>query len=222
MDKVEVAVPEDVGATILTIMRTGGSEGPLHGRFFTVDGTAQAGSDFESINGNVSFENGEMSQTISVPIKDDALKEDMENFMVELLVEDDPSMRSIAFVNIIDNDNNPGVFEFRESQVSVREGSARVSLTIIRTDGTDGSVSLRLRTVDGSARLGEDYTLRSKVISFSDGEREKTVDIDIIDDNIREGPEHFKIGLFDPTNGAILGPNSIFAVTILDDDGEFS
>ncbi|CAL1293441.1 unnamed protein product [Larinioides sclopetarius] len=139
--------------------------------------------------------------------------------MVELLVEDDPSLKSIAFVNIIDNDNNPGVFQFRENQLSVREGSARVSMTIIRSDGTDGSVSLRLRAVDGSARLGEDYTIRSSVISFGDGEREKSVDIDIIDDNIREGAEHFKIGLFDPTNGAILGQNSIFAVTILDDDG---
>ncbi|GFT26690.1 g-protein coupled receptor 98 [Trichonephila clavipes] len=116
---------------------------------------------------------------------------------------------------------SPGVFEFRESEMKVRESLRKAILTIKRTGGTDGPVSLRLRTVDGTAIQTQDYKPLSKVIHFNPGEQEKTCEIDIIDDDIPEGVKQFRVGLFDPTHGAVLGPNSIANIVIMDDDSKY-
>ncbi|XP_055951404.1 adhesion G-protein coupled receptor V1-like [Argiope bruennichi] len=217
---------EGSGKMSIKVVRVNGRDGTIRVRYQTVPQTAIPGIDYIHTSGELVFEDQQTEKEIFVQILDDRRKEDTKTFEVHL---EDPVVegedvtfralggRSIALISIVDDDH-PGKFEFRETRTSVHEGSGRVTLTILRTDGSDGFVSLQLRAIDGSARQEQDYRLRSTAINFSNGETEKTVDIVIIDDNIREGDEHFKVGLFDPSNSAIIGQKSIFEVIILDDD----
>ena len=52
--------------------------------YATADGTARAGSDYTATSGTVIFAEGEVEQTIAVPVLDDALDEPDETFTVIL------------------------------------------------------------------------------------------------------------------------------------------
>lgn len=53
---------------------------------------------------------------------------------------------------------------------------------------------------------------------FEDGELEKTIEIQIVDDFEAEKDEHFEVELFEPSPGSSLGPHTKCTVTIANDD----
>ena len=53
---------------------------------------------------------------------------------------------------------------------------------------------------------------------FEDGENYKTIKVKVIDDELFEGPEQFTIGLYEPTNGAVLGDSFNTVVNINNND----
>ncbi|XP_039258016.2 adhesion G-protein coupled receptor V1-like isoform X1 [Styela clava] len=77
--------------------------------------------------------------------------------------------------------------------------SAIASLTLLRNDGHLGEVSVSVSTSDGTATVNEDYYAVSKNIVFSDGEFTKTVDVELLNDLLPEGPEEFFINITDVT-----------------------
>jgi VCBS repeat-containing protein len=61
------------------------AEGPISIGYATADGTAQAGSDYQSAGGFVNFVKGETSKTITVTVNGDTLAEGNETFTVSLV-----------------------------------------------------------------------------------------------------------------------------------------
>lgn len=62
------AVAESAGSALITVTRTGGSNGPLQVRALSSDGTAQAGINYTPVNVLLSFGDGETTKTFTVPI----------------------------------------------------------------------------------------------------------------------------------------------------------
>ena len=60
------------------------TSGTVTVEYLTVDGTAESGSDFQAQNGTLTFQPGETSKTISVPIVDDTVNDNGETFNVLL------------------------------------------------------------------------------------------------------------------------------------------
>jgi hypothetical protein len=54
---------------VLTVTRTGGGADGVTVDFATVDGTATEAADYDTTNGTLTFAAGEMSRTITVPLK---------------------------------------------------------------------------------------------------------------------------------------------------------
>lgn len=81
------------------------------------------------------------------------------------------------------------------------------------------------RTVDISAVAGSDYKPQTGEIIFGDGETKKTISIEIINDQVREGIKIFQIQLMTlhPQLGQVnlrtLGSTLTTVVSIIDDDG---
>src|SRR6185436_5816316 len=96
--------------------------------------------------------------------------------------------------------------------------ATNVLLTVIRTNGSTGLISVRYRTFDISASSGSDFVGTNNVIAFADGETRKSASITILNDNVMEGPEAFTVELFNPTGGAALGTPSVATVNIIDND----
>ena len=65
--------------------------------------------------------------------------------------------------------------------------------------------AVRYRTVDGTARAGQDYEARSGLVVFRPGVRTRTVTVPVIDDSHDEGTETMRIELSAVVNGAITG-----------------
>ncbi|MCA2577755.1 MAG: tandem-95 repeat protein [Microcystis sp. M41BS1] len=77
-------------------------------QFTTTDGTAQAGTDYESSTGILTFAPGEVEKNIAVAVKGDTISEPTETFTVNLTgVTNAILIQGEGIGTIIDNDNSP-------------------------------------------------------------------------------------------------------------------
>ena len=83
-----------------------------------------------------------------------------------------------------------------------------------------GQVCVTLTAKSRSAKAGEDFSAEPVTVCWEDDEQDewRLPEIPIIDDNLEERNETFRIVLSNPTGGAILGPNSSATVTLHDND----
>ena len=101
---------------------------------------------------------------------------------------------------------------------SVDENVASLSVTVTRSGGNAGEVSVDFSTADGTALAGEDFSAVSGTLVFADGEMSRNFDVTILDDSVYEGDESFSVALGNVQGGASLGTPVSAAVTILEDD----
>lgn len=115
------------------------------------------------------------------------------------------------------------VIEFHAATVAVREKIGKFSVTIWRHGNLEPTVRVRVQTIDGTARRGEDYVPINEVLTFEENQREKQIIVEIIDDKKWEPTEEFFLRLSllpsesEHTN-VELGRLSIMEITIIDDD----
>ena len=81
----------------------------------------------------------------------------------------------------------------------------RYHVTVVRTGGTTGSLSVDYSTTDGTAIAGQDYTSTSGTLTFNGGETSKTIQIPITDDATTETDETFTVSLRNDANLEALG-----------------
>ncbi|XP_045122497.1 sodium/calcium exchanger 2-like isoform X9 [Portunus trituberculatus] len=115
------------------------------------------------------------------------------------------------------------IVDFHSASCAVMENIGKFQVAICRTGRIDTRVSVRVETIDGTATVDQDYIGINEIITFEANEREKFIDVEIINDNQWEPDEEFflKISLLmDPEKreGVQLGRISIMEITILNDD----
>ena len=118
-----------------------------------------------------------------------------------------------------------GILQFSESSYSVGEEQASTVITVTRTGGSEGVVSVNYQDdKTGSATSDVDYhAITAGVLHWADRDTaDKTFTINIINDvNVDQGEqpdETINLKLFAPTGDASLGTNSSTILTINDDD----
>jgi hypothetical protein len=191
--------------------------------YLTGNGTATAGSDYQSAGGTLRFAPGETTKTVIVPVNGDRIPEAAETFAVNLsgatnaavgdgqgigtILDDEPRI-SITDVNRL---------EGRKGQTTLFTFTVTLSVPG-STLGYDQPVTMSFRTANGSATTGnDDYVAKSGTLTFAPGETTKTITIEVKGDNKREQDEYFFLDLFGN------GSNSFFTKsrgvgTILNDD----
>ena len=118
----------------------------------------------------------------------------------------------------------PGVLALSSATYTVGEGAGTVTVTVNRTGGTDGAVSVAYTLTDGTATGGAacggtvDYVSTGGTVNFASGESSKTFTVGICDDSVVEGDETFNVVLGATTGGATVGTPSTAVVTITDND----
>lgn len=116
--------------------------------------------------------------------------------------------------------NTPGEIRLGADTYRVREDDGPAVVTVTRSGGSSGSVSVQYTTSDGSARSDRDYTAASGTLTWSDGETgDKTFTVAITDDNDDEVNESVMLLLNTPGGGAVLGTPNSAVLTIIDDEG---
>ncbi len=126
--------------------------------------------------------------------------------------------------------NNAGVLGFSQSDWVFNEGEKTATLTVNRTQGITGTVTVDYATVAGTAIASQDYTAQSGTLTFAPGETQKSIQLTLLNDTLQEGDEAFTLELSNPTGGATLTPNSngqpttqiTTQITLRDDESSFS
>jgi hypothetical protein len=111
----------------------------------------------------------------------------------------------------------PGIIDMESATIEVQENAISITLRLIRSNVSDGQATVTLASTDITATGGDDYETVSTVVTFEDGETEKTVEVFILDDTREENDEQFTVQITDVT-GAEMGTNTSTIFTIIDDD----
>ncbi|MBW8873797.1 MAG: hypothetical protein JF614_02445 [Acidobacteria bacterium] len=99
----------------------------------------------------------------------------------------------------------PGAIKFDEATFEVAESAGQAVITVERSGGEDGAVTVHYATSDGTATAGQDYTAVSGTLSWAAGdESRKTFAVPILDDTVAEGVETIHLTLSSPTGGATV------------------
>ena len=210
-------VNENAGTVTITVTRANGSDGAVSASYTTSNGSATAGSDYTTTAGTVNFAAGDSApKSFTVPITNDMLVEGNETFNVTLSAPTGgAALGSPAneVVTIIDG-TIPGTVQFSTAATSVSESAGTVTLTVTRTGGTGGPITVTYTTNNGTATAPSDYTASTGTVTFANGDAApKTIVIPIVNDAIPEPPETFTVTLSNPTAGS-LGAITTEAVTI--------
>ncbi|MEA2600407.1 MAG: hypothetical protein QOF89_1399 [Acidobacteriota bacterium] len=252
LDEATFEVAEGAGQAVITVERSKGEDGAVTVHYATSDGTATAGQDYTAVSGTLSWASGdESSKTFSVPITDDATAESVESIHLTLssptggaAIDD---ARGTSDLLILANDGGSGgggddgggddhggnggggagTIKFDQSDFQVLENAHQAVVTVERSHGEHGAVTVHFATSNGTATAGQDYTATSGTLSWADGdESNKVILVPILDDSTVEGTETVQLTLSAPTGGAALdGERSTAVLLILEggrsgDDGE--
>lgn len=217
---------EAAGAFNVEVRRSGGTDGAVSVAYDTADGSARAGADYTGASGVLSWADGEASaKSFSVPIINDTNSESSETLTVRLSSPTGGAALgspSTATLTIVDDDqappDDPGVLSFQNAEIEVSEADGGAVVTVRRSGGSSGAVSVTYTASDGSALAGLDYSPTSGTLSWNDGDSSnRSFTLPILDDDESEGPETVNLALSSPTGGADLG-TSAATVTVVDDE----
>ncbi len=229
------SVSESGGNAVITISRTGGTAGTTSVQFATSNGTATAGSDYTAVSQTVTFNDGDTSKTVNIPITNDLINESSET--VNLAISGITGSGELgspltAVLTIGDDDPIGGYLKFSAATYSVAEGGV-ATITVQRVGTLTQAVTVDYATADNSvgpqascapapgntlASSRCDYTSAFGQITFAAGDgADKTFTVLIGQDSYVEGPESLSLTLANPTNGASLITPSAATLTINDD-----
>lgn len=103
---------------------------------------------------------------------------------------------------------NPGTIQFSDLPLGLFEFGTH-ELTVSRTGGSDGQVSVTVTSQNGTAIEGVDFEPVNEVLTWADGELgDKTFTITIIEDEMDEGTENFNLSLTNVVNASLGTPNT--------------
>ncbi len=218
---------ETAGEIVFTVTRQGSTRKAVSVSYTTRDGTALAGSDYTARSGRLTFARGESSKTVSVPVTNDLLDEpDEETFTLRL---SGPAGTVIAAGKgtaagvIVDDDRMPRLY-FESLSKYAEEAAGPISFTVklSAASGRRVEVDYATRETPGQAKAGSDFTAVDGTLVFAPGETEKTITVQLVDDDVAESVETFGLVLHDAVNAsissgeaaAIISDKDLYNVTV--------
>ena len=186
--------------------------------YFTMDGTAAAGSDYQTASSTLTFAPGETSKTITVLVNGDRFVEPNETFFVNLSGATNATIADGQGVaTIVDDEPRISI-----SDVTKKEGNGKKTtlfiFTVTLSAAYDQPVTMSYRTVDGTATTSDgDYVAKTGTLTFAPGETTKTITIEVKGDSKKEANETFYLDLFGLSSNALFTKNRGLG-TILNDD----
>jgi MYXO-CTERM domain-containing protein len=229
---------EQDGRAVLSVRRTGGSQGavavtyatrdfpapPLAGSEFAPGARAIGGADYTAATGRLTWADGEVGEReIVVPIASDSAAEKPE--FLEVVLESPEGGAGLgaigADVEIAGASYPVGDLTIGAGAPVVEEG-ATAAFFVYRNYYGQGAVSVTVRVATGgSATSGQDFRYEGKtdwqdvVLTWADGETGgKYLPVWIVGDGVAEQGETFTLELVSPTGGAMLGDTTRATVQI--------
>jgi hypothetical protein len=206
-------VSETAGQATITVTRNT-SSATSQVNYATGGGTATAGVNYTATSGILVFGPGQSSRTFTIPIIHD--NQVTGPLTVDLALSNPtggtlgPQASAVLTINDVDL---PGTLAFPSPAVTVSTAAGTSTVTVVRSGGSGGTVSVAYATGGGNAVPGTDYTPVSGVLTFQPGQSSKTIAIPILSGSGTSGLT-FGLSLSNPSGGASLGSPAALTVTL--------
>jgi hypothetical protein len=213
-------VAESVGSVTITVTKAGDCSAAVN--YAVSSNTATAGADCAATSGTINFPGGSATRTFTVAITNDAVAEGNESLNVTLSSPTGDAALGQdrrAVLTILDDDAS-GTLQLSAANYSVGEAGPSATITVTRTGGSAGAVSVPWTVASNIAVTGTDTLgATSGTLSWAAGDTtSKTFTVAVKEDTLAEGNEMLHLFLGAPTGGATLGNRSRSALTIVDND----
>ncbi|WP_405236185.1 Calx-beta domain-containing protein [Lentisalinibacter orientalis] len=197
----------DIPLLEFVISRDGDLQQTISVETAIIDVDTSAGSDYVDVLERFEFGPGETEKRFQLQILDDQEYEEVtERLQVHLRY---PKNATIATdpieLEILSDDPDVGEARLRPGGIILREDIGSYPVEVLRERTTDGTLTVRYRTVDVTARAGFDYEALSGELTFSPGEVSKVIDITVYDDELLQGVDadrEFRFELFGDNVGS--------------------
>ena len=191
--------------------------------YATSNGTATAGTDFESATGTLTIAAGETTGSIVVTLSDDQLVEWDETFGIQLSNPQsggrNVSISQNSATGTIQDNDSATVSVGDVSVAEVADGQANYVISL--SQPVDHDVTIDFTTVDDTAKAGSDYTAKTGRVSIAAGETSATVSVDLLNDNIAENDESFSFEISGVSaSGRAVSIGDATATGIIADDDQ--
>ena len=185
--------------------------------FATADGSAHQPEDYTARTGTLTFEPGETTQHIDVPVAGDTRHEVNETVAVDLSNPANASLGTAhALGTILDDDPQPAL-SIADASVAEGDSSTTELRLVVSLSAASGiPVSVQYATADGTAAAPADYSAASGTLSFAPGETSQTVRVAVKGDALDELDETLAVHLSNAVEATIARADAVG--TIGDDD----
>ena len=189
----------------------------------TEDGTAVVGEDYIATSGSMTIPAGTSNGLINVETIGDALPEGTESFKLKILSISTGTLANSESSCIIYDDDS---IKVNISSSNVQEGSSGESNTmpftiyLAKPYPLTTPLTINYQTADGStpsATEGVDYIAKSGSVTFNQGDIEKIIEVELIEDSTLEPNEYLKMII--SNSSYIVNDNA--QSLIINDDGSY-
>ncbi len=189
-------------------------------------GTAIAGIDYTDFTaGSVSIADGDTTGTLTVPVVDDNILENLETAIAEI---SNPSNGAITIAtasdtaDILDNDNVAGTVDADLSVTTQGvEGGFNIvyTITLANPNGTGAPLTFSINPTGGTATITDDFTdFTGGTISVADGASTGTFTVFVANDTLFENLETVEATVSSPSDPAINLNTPTATANITDND----
>src|SRR3990170_2459363 len=185
--------------------------------YTTANDTAIQPGDYILTSGTLTFNPGETSQPISVPVVGDTLDEIDETFFVNLNNPTNATITDNQGVGTITDDDLPPTLSINDvALLEGNSGTTNATFTVTLSAVSSKTITVSYATADNSAIQPGDYISTSGTLTFNPGVTSQPISVPVVGDTLDEANETFFVNLSNPTNATILDPQG--QGTITDDD----
>ncbi|EDP95696.1 probable aggregation factor core protein MAFp3, isoform C [Kordia algicida OT-1] len=211
----DLTVAEDNGSASVPVSIDNPSSVDTVVSITTVDNSATNPADYTTTTVTATIPAGQTSVDVTIPITDDLVGEQTEDFTVTGNVVSGNTTNASDSGTVTITDNDTPAFTVGDVTVAEDNGSASVPVSIDNPSSVDTVVSIT--TVDNSATNPADYTTTTVTATIPAGQTSVDVTIPITDDLVGEPTEDFTV------TGNVVSGNTTNAsdsgtVTITDND----
>ena len=224
-----VSVLKNAGTAIITVVCSNPrvepvvvttNDIPLSVNYYTLDGTAKNGIDYQSTSGTLVFTNGIVTNTFTIPIYNNSLVNGNHTFTVVLTNVTSPGqITPYRTQSVVIVDSNSGL-RFSQSAYSVFENGVLANINVYRTGYTDSVVSVDYIVTNGTAVSGVNFTATNGTLVFTNGDTVKSFNVPIIANSQVQPNLSVLMQLVNPTNGYLVSPSAA-TLTILEENGSY-
>jgi uncharacterized delta-60 repeat protein/uncharacterized repeat protein (TIGR01451 family) len=213
------------GTASIPVVRVGNSNTTVTVMVYTgTNGTAVSNVNYIPTTNVLTFYPGELTNYFLVPILNSPTT--FADTTVDLEMEDatnaiiaSPSSATLTIGSVL---TGAGFLTFSQPSYTVSEGATNAVITILRTNGSYGNVTVDLSTSNGTAIAGINYSNVFAHLTIPAGQPAVTDNIPIIQLTNAVPNTTFYVGLSNPSNGAAISGPAQVPVTIVNDIADFA